>query len=185
MKFITTVTFILLLVDLKGQIIDFSKKDSILIVRQESTFTRSGNTLFSGVIRHIKNDEINLSYYKNGFVFVDSCFYLTKLLKSVIHYNDNKIADKTQFDKKGHKFQKDSVCLDSNGLSKSKRMSWFPNGKLWKLESFCNKQKDGFFLEWDQNGKFIFVGEYKKGIKCGTWMYYSGKTGQLINQIKY
>ncbi len=80
----TTITIILTLifVQVKGQTIDFSQRDSLLTVRHDTTFTKADDKLFSGIVRTTTEDEVEFSYYKNGFLFVDSSFYSTQKLVS-------------------------------------------------------------------------------------------------------
>ena len=180
----TTITIILtvLFVQVKGQIIDFSQRDSLLTVRQDTTFFKADQKLFNGIIKITTENEVEFSHYKNGFQFVDSSFYSTKKLKAVIRFKDNKTTDRFLFDKNGNKFQED-IYLDSSRTSKQS-MWWHPNGQLWRIEIYYNGQKSGKWYEWFQNGNLLFEGEFKQGEKFGIWTYYNAKTKEIIRQEK-
>ena len=181
----TTITIILtvLFVQVKGQIIDFSQRDSLLTVQHDTTFTKADQKLFNGIIKTTTEDEIELAYYKNGFPLVDSSFYPTQKLKAVFRYKNNKTTDRFLFDKNGNKFQED-IYLDSNRTS-IQSIWWHPNGQVWRIEMYYNGQKSGKWYEWFQNGNLLFEGEFKQGDKFGIWTYYNAKTKEIIRQEKY
>jgi antitoxin component YwqK of YwqJK toxin-antitoxin module len=183
MKTTLTIILTLIFVQVNGQIIDFSQRDSLLAVRDDTTFTKADDKPFNGIVKTTTEDEIEFSHYKNGFLVVDSCFYLTQKLKAVIRYKDNKTTDRFLFDKNGNKFQED-INLDSNRTSKQS-IWWHPNGQLWRIEMYYNGQKSGKWYEWFQNGNLLFEGEFKQGEKFGIWKYYNANTKEIIRQEKY
>lgn len=183
MKLSFTFFLIICFVQLNGQIIDYNQKESLLMIRNDSTFTRADQKPFYGVIKTISEGEIELSYYFDGFPSVDSSFYTTKKLKSVIRYQHNKVMGRFLFDQHGKKFQED-IYLDSNRTSKQS-MWWHSNGQLWRIEMYYNGQKSGKWYEWFKNGNLLFEGEFRQGNKYGIWTYYNTETKQIIRQEQY
>ncbi len=181
----TTITIILtiILVQLNGQTIEFSQRDSMLAVRHDTTFTQKGDKLFNGIVKTTSENEVKFSHYKDGFLHVDSSFYSTQKLKAVIRYKNNIATDRFLFDNKGNKFLED-IYLDNNNTLKQS-IWWHPNGQLWKIEMYFNGQKSGKWYEWFNNGNILFEGEYKQGNKFGLWKYYNAKTNEIIRQENY
>jgi antitoxin component YwqK of YwqJK toxin-antitoxin module len=181
----TTITIILTILfsQLRGQIVNFSQRDSLLTVRHDTTFIKADQKLFNGTLVTTTEDEVEFSHYKNGIHFVDSSFYLTQKLKAVIRYKNNIATDRFLFYKDGTKFQED-IYLDSTRTSKQSIM-WHPNGNLWRIEMYYNGQKSGKWYEWFQNGNLLFEGEFKQGEKFGIWTYYNAKTKEIIRQEKF
>lgn len=58
------------------------------------------------------------------------------------------------------------------------------NGNKALLEMFdYENNADGKYKEWDESGKIIVEGKYKKGYKDGVWREY--KNGNVIKEINY
>lgn len=183
MKTIISIILTVLFVQVKGQVIDIAQKDSLLTVRNDTTFIKSDRKLFNGIIKTTNDDEVVFAHYHNGFSFIDSSFYLTGKLQSVIRYKNNVTTERRLFDKNGNKFQED-IYLDSNKIAKQS-FWWHPNGQLWRIEMYYNGQKSGKWYEWFPNGNLLFEGGFKNGDKFGIWMYYNAKTKEIIRQEKY
>ena len=183
MKTSITLLFIVLFIQVKGQTIDFLQRDSFLIVHNDTTFYKADRKLFNGIIKQTTENEIEFSYYKNGLKFVDSSFYSTQKLQSVIRYKDNKTTDRFLFYENGNKLQED-IYLDSSMTSKQS-LWWHPNGQLWRIQMYYNGQKSGKWYEWFQNGNLLYEGEFKQGKKIGTWTYYNAKTKKIKRKENY
>jgi antitoxin component YwqK of YwqJK toxin-antitoxin module len=183
MKTSISIILIFLFVQVKGQIIDFSQQDNLLTVRHDTVFYKADQKLFKGIIKTMTKDEVEFSQYKSGLKFIDSSFYLSQKLKSVIRYKDKKASDRFLFDKNGNKFQ-EVIYFDSSGKS-NQSIWWHPNGQIWRIEIYYNGQKNGKWYEWFQNGNLLFEGEFKQGEKIGIWTYYNGNTKEIIRQEKY
>ncbi|MFM2286796.1 MAG: hypothetical protein RLZZ543_2293 [Bacteroidota bacterium] len=168
---------------LQGQIIEFSQRDSVLTVVNDTTFTKADHQLFNGFVRSRNENELTLKQYKNGLPFMDSCFYATQKIKAIIRYKDTKTTDRFLFDSNGNKLLEE-IYLDST-KSLKQAIWWHPNGQIWKIELYFNGQKSGKWYEWFQNGNLLFEGEFNQGEKVGEWTYYNAQTKEIIRQEKY
>lgn len=162
---------------------DAVNRDSKLIFRSSGACFRVDDKLFNGVIRTTQVNYVVNSYNKDGFKSVDSSFYLTHKLKSVLCYVNNSVADRKFYNEHGNLFQED-IFLDRKRTIKQS-IWWHSNGQLWRIEMYFNGKKSGKWYECHENENLLFEGEFKYGEKVGVWIYYNVKTKEIIREEKY
>ena len=60
---------------------------------------------------------------------------------------------------------------------------YYPNGKLYKKVVYdLSGKKNGIYQEWDSNGNLIVYGQYKNGLKNGTWQYHKEKRFEVYKK---
>jgi hypothetical protein len=71
-----------------------------------------------------------------------------------------------------------------NGLEDGKWYDYFPDGKIMGYRTYINGKLDGELKLFDYKGKQLFVGQYKEGLKVGTWYDLKKKLKQVFDHDK-
>ena len=62
---------------------------------------------------------------------------------------------------------------------------YYSSGKLESLINYTdNLLQDGIYSEWYESGQLRIKGQYKRGVKIGTWEYYNSE-GEEIKTIEF
>lgn len=62
--------------------------------------------------------------------------------------------------------------------------SWHSNGRLWSVANYLDGNLDGKQTVYHPSGEKFYEGEFGKGIRKGTWLFYDEK-GVLVNKRQY
>ncbi len=62
-----------------------------------------------------------------------------------------------------------------------KWMSWYENGKKNSQGTYKDGKLEGDYTVWHSNGEVFYTGEYKNGTRVGVWSYYD-TLGNLIKK---
>lgn len=62
--------------------------------------------------------------------------------------------------------------------------SWREDGKVWSEGSFKEGKRDGITKVYHENGKLYYTGNYNNDQRIGTWKFYSDN-GKLLKEVKY
>jgi len=60
---------------------------------------------------------------------------------------------------------------------------FYENGQIQQQGFFENGKLEGTWIAFDEKGKKTSTAEYSKGIKTGTWFFWSHENGEVVKNL--
>lgn len=162
---------------------------------------------FTGRIKNIKENYIEIYSYKNGDLNGISTIYYNNKIKEIGHWKDDKqngifyfynkngiLLDKADF-KDGMRNGITEQFYESAGIKRIKGeyrdnlkigewTQYYINGNIQAKVNYIDDELNGDYKEYYENKKLKIEGKYKNNLPEGEWKYYSDEDN-LLSIIRY
>ena len=183
-------------------------------IENEGQFKKINNKIclekdipFTGRIKNIKGNYVEIYSYKNGDLNGLSTVYYNDEIKEIGHWKDDKqngvfyfydkegiLVDKANF-KDGMRNGLTEQFYEKTGKKRVKGeyrdnlkigewVQYYKNGNLQAKVNYIDDELNGEYKEYYENRKLKIEGKYKNNLPEGEWRYYSDEKN-LLSIIRY